>query len=363
MPWASHQPSDQRQQEPVSAADAPAAAPFSLRNMLMYADTLVKSRTEAAEAGGHARRLLDASDPLDAVAVGCGFYDLFYEGCANCFYNNNLACTPDAGFYDFYTGETLRHAPETEYSDNFMAGSVFGDRGFLGKTNALWSSDAPAVTADGDDYLGGLSAAAPLTLRLGDLPSAEHELIMSFDFVVAGASAAAFDISPVTLTVLGEGPVVASAVLDVSSANQAAYQVEFKFAYRTTDLVLKIAAAAGALPEGATWGVDSVMLTSMVTNYPPVAVDKQVIISPDPFGGAAGNTIELAGFDQECEGMEYHITSLPTEGKLFPVRLRRALDHPHHAVRPPGRRPGPLPPPGLRARRQRAQGGPRGRGV
>lgn len=302
----------------VSAADAPASVPFSLRNMLLYADTLVASRTEAAAVGGHGRRLLDASDPLDGVEVGCGFYDLFYEGCGitsnmNCFYD--LPCAPDASFYDFYTGETLRHAPDTEYFDDFLVGSVFGDRGTDGKSDVIWSHDTSVVTSDGEEYLGGLGASTALRMQMGDLPNAPHELIMSFDFLAAGGMPT-YDKSPVTLTVLGEGAVEASAVLDVSTPNQPIFQVEFKFTYASSNLRLKIMAAPGVLPEGATWGIDKVMVSSMVTNYPPLADDKMVFISPDPVAGGA-NTIELHGFDQECEGMEFLVTALPTEGKLF----------------------------------------------
>lgn len=318
--WHAPQPAAE---ELLGMAANPAAAtmpavPFSLRNMLMYADTLVNSKTDAAAAAGAGRHLLESGDAFGGQTVGCGFYDLFYEGCgtsSQCFYDS-LGCSADAPFYDFYTGTMLRHAPDVEYFDDFLLGSVFGDRGFLGKSSALWSSVTPAVTDAGDDYNGGLAGSTPLTLQLAGLPAAPHEVIMSFDFVVDGG-VGEFSRSPVALMVLGEGSVEANAVLDVTPAGsaQSIHQVEFKFTYSGANLKLRIAAAA-PLAAGARWGVDKVMISSMVTNYPPVAEDKQVHISPDPLIGGV-NTIELRGFDQECEGLEYHITSLPTEGKLF----------------------------------------------
>ena len=57
------------------------------------------------------------------------------------------------------------------------------------------------------------------------------------------------------------------------------------------------------------------LLTSITTNYKPVAEDKQLHIAADPVAGGS-NTIELRGHDNECSTLEYEVTSLPTEGLL-----------------------------------------------
>ncbi|MGB1701349.1 MAG: BatA domain-containing protein, partial [Nannocystaceae bacterium] len=70
---------------------------------------------------------------IDVVAeaheMGCGFYDVFYEGCGetvNCFYDA-LPCTPEDPFYDFYTSTFIAHPPVLQYAEGFTSGTVFGE--------------------------------------------------------------------------------------------------------------------------------------------------------------------------------------------------------------------------------------------
>eukprot|EP00240_Pyramimonas_obovata_P005069 CAMPEP_0118950692 /NCGR_PEP_ID=MMETSP1169-20130426/51837_1 /TAXON_ID=36882 /ORGANISM="Pyramimonas obovata, Strain CCMP722" /LENGTH=423 /DNA_ID=CAMNT_0006897587 /DNA_START=1 /DNA_END=1269 /DNA_ORIENTATION=- len=89
----------------------------------------------------------------------------------------------------------------------------------------------------------------------------------------------------------------------------------FTYTLDTMRVVLSTPKMEAETPEAMDWGVAMVEVVSLVANFAPVAEDMQVFMPADPSGGV--NTIELRGHDDECGELEYTLTSLPTEGKVF----------------------------------------------
>ena len=247
--------------------------------------------------------------------MGCGFYDVFYEGCGattTCFYDA-AACTPGTPFYDFYTGNTLAYPPVTQYSEAFTAGQTIGAR--AGLNAVVWSDTTRVSSPTSEDYLGGFAATKMVTMTLDGLPATDSDYTLSFDLITSSAATSPY----AAVTVLGEGGAMTASKsfnAGTSGVGLPMYQMEYKFSYVETTMRVSFAIAAGSLASGATWGIDNVLLTSLTSNYKPVAEAKQLHIASDPISGGS-NTIELRGHDNECTTLSYVVTKLPTEGQLF----------------------------------------------
>ncbi|GBG67786.1 hypothetical protein CBR_g911 [Chara braunii] len=312
----------------------PTTVPPSMRNMLLYAQHLTElqewkllgSDTGIGERGGgrggdrdrfpsRVRSTIDVQQAADNE-IGCGFYDIFYEGCAPCFYSST-ECTDERRellasnqFYDFYRG-LLAHAPILEYTDAFedSTGVTFGVRG-MGKRRVRWSRKTPAFTPRGDIYLGGLAPTETLSMQVSALQNSTATLKFRFDIVADG---------PVGVN--GPQPVLrlsGEEMLPQPESMFAApkhvlgvphYQLSYVFRYESRTLKAWIS-LRGLL--AGTWGVDNVELKSEVDNYRPWAEDREETSNPDqPL------TIELRGHDPECSKLTYLVTSVPERGTLF----------------------------------------------
>eukprot|EP00898_Chlorokybus_atmophyticus_P009137 jgi/Chlat1/9224/Chrsp99S08484 len=316
---AGHEGDDVRQgggsSSGIVAAAGPSTVPASLRNMLLYAEHLSSAahaeeeEQAAMEAGsrsrggsGRRRGLLGLDDDEQlTTGAGCGFYDVFYEGCLPCFYTPD-SCDNDDIFYDFYTGHFLAHPPKEEYREGFDDPTLatLGDRN---GPPAVWQGNFRSKeTPRGELYLGGLLSNDTLSVVLKDVPAANTEYNITVD-VLSGDHA----LPPprdLLLTIAGEGEVPSQLVSSTLHTTSLAYS----FNYTLTDMKL-VFTSPFALGE---WGIDNLLVTSTVGNYPPVAEDRQIFALPDQSA-----TVELRATDDECQHLTMFVTSLPTQGTLF----------------------------------------------
>ena len=117
------------------------AVPGALRNVLLLAQHLNQEDSSHLAAGlttGPHRQLFSSEGEEDLTAgVGCGFYDVFYEGCAACrggnFYGA-FECEEGSQFYDSFYGFDVH---TSEYQEDFSG--PLGDRSTLGKTRVHWT--------------------------------------------------------------------------------------------------------------------------------------------------------------------------------------------------------------------------------
>eukprot|EP00854_Cymbomonas_tetramitiformis_P026441 gene26441-32439_t len=229
-------------------ADTSADMPQSLRKMLLYAQHLsqkVDTEGEGIQELGGSRQLLNSD--TDDESLGCGFYDIFYEGAAPCFYGE-LQCSSEGPFYDFYAGE-IPHAPEVEYSESFSG--ALGERG--DDAPAKWSGQFMTETSSkGDTYLAGVPGSKSVSVALDGLPSSKASITVSFDMLLDGANTTE---DLVGLDVLGETSVAPSMVTKglTSAYGKPNYNVKFGFDYAESGMKLKISSKAGS----DSWGMDN----------------------------------------------------------------------------------------------------------
>lgn len=296
--------------------------PQRLRNMLAYAQHLT---TEGGQEGGFTtvgdRALLQeamtghegggmhdmGADTTDNT-LGCGFYDVFYEGCgttAMCFYDS-IPCSASEPFYDFYAGSGeegryLPHPPQVEYEEIFSAAD--GRPGLRSeKANVVWSG----MRMEGDSLVPTSRQAPSIVMELPDMPASNATVTLELHTMGNYTPA---------VTVLGEEV--------VAPANEEQYALDgdlvtlttYIFAYAGDVLRLKFAPPRGMDLSGMTFALRGVKVSSIVDNYAPVAEEMQVFMPADPSGGVS--TIELRGHDDECGELRYMVTSLPTEGKVY----------------------------------------------
>ncbi|KAK3277069.1 hypothetical protein CYMTET_14901 [Cymbomonas tetramitiformis] len=308
-------------------ADTSADMPQSLRKMLLYAQHLsqkVDTEGEGIQELGGSRQLLNSD--TDDESLGCGFYDIFYEGAAPCFYGE-LQCSSEGPFYDFYAGE-IPHAPEVEYSESFSG--ALGERG--DDAPAKWSGQFMTETSSkGDTYLAGVPGSKSVSVALDGLPSSKASITVSFDMLLDGANTTE---DLVGLDVLGETSVAPSMVTKglTSAYGKPNYNVKFGFDYAESGMKLKISSKAGS----DSWGMDNFKIESLVSNYAPVVEDRTVMAMPDQ-----PVTVELRAFDDECDNVTYYITSLPTEGVLYLATCDSLWTTPIKASMLPAAVPGP----------------------
>ena len=284
----------------------PGLSSSALRNMLLYAESVNSF-------GARERRNLAQLD-AQTGDVGCGFYDIFYEGggSASCFYDA-IPCTKENAFYDFYTGSFINHAPVTHLDEKFSS-SPFG------AGVATISAGSAQVTPTSEGYLGGLAAADTLPISVSGLPASSSDVTVTFDLYTDGDIGAA---PYATLTVFGEGAVAASTTFVAPKylVGMRQVQLKYEFTYAMPSIKFKIAAAGVT----GTWGIDNLVVSSVTGNYKPTAEDKTLFIDANPFGGSDGeiaaskgtNAIELRGADDECEELTYKVEALPTKGLLY----------------------------------------------
>ncbi|KAK3277281.1 hypothetical protein CYMTET_14706 [Cymbomonas tetramitiformis] len=283
----------------VGGADSE-AVPHSLRNMLAYAQHLSSG---AAEGGfttvGGSRTMLQFEEAgvaegasLAKDALGCGFYDVFYEGCGTtsmCFYDA-IPCSAEDPFYDFYEpsglpGKFLAHPPIVEYDESFEGG--LGERDE--KAQVVWSAGMPHEYSDGSHYLGGFEPTDSVTMLVPEMPASAASVTMDFNFVGAAL--------PI-VTVLGEATLMPTSILP--SSDDSVMHLSYHFDYGIEDLKVKFSSPGS----NESWGIDQLKIVSLVDNYAPVAEDQAVFMTSNPSGGI--NTVELRGHDDECGELEYH---------------------------------------------------------
>eukprot|EP00898_Chlorokybus_atmophyticus_P001863 jgi/Chlat1/2678/Chrsp18S02987 len=302
--------------------------PSSLRNMLLYAQHLAdgggSERDGVVVSGGvrtHQHQQQDGGRKLlapgDDTGMGCGFYDVFYEGCMPCFYGP-AACVPSGTFYDefadFYQGE-VRESSTTTYEDSFTdpTGFAFGDRSASSLSPVYWSRRTPAVTPSGEPYLGHVPAHTHLDMGVTQLPSSPAQVKLSFELVVVGGVSSVTD---VVVELLGEEGGMAVLVAEskeyVSRHVLGTPSYRYEYWFNHTGSNMRVRFTAVEMDEDATWGLDNVSLRTLVENNAPEVMDRDIHTLPDQPA-----TIELRGFDEECDNLDFVITSLPTEGRLF----------------------------------------------
>eukprot|EP00899_Mesostigma_viride_P022406 jgi/Mesvir1/334/Mv22741-RA.1 len=301
----------------VAAGAGGAGIPSSLRNMLRYADHLSTTGMAGMDdvsvgaAGHHGRSLLGHTGGSAAVeGVGCGFYDVFYEGCLPCFYSP-LACTQSEAFYDFYAG-FIPHAPVAEYSESFddASGRSLGNRG-SDKAPVTWSGSGynPLISATGTIYLAVAGPDDVLAMEVPDLPDTNATYTLAFDLIADEA----LEALPRIIFPGQPGGWVLPVVQEKGSFHAVGVpnkRATFLFTYSSPALKVKISMAPGSLSGG--WGIDNLVLTSVVENYVPLAENRDVTGLPDQ-----PVTVELRGHDNECGELTYEVLTLPTEGQLF----------------------------------------------
>ena len=292
---------------------SPSFVPSVLKNALIYADN-VGQDTESEVWRNHIktitpRRLLEGDATTGA---GCGFYDIFYEGCgssAACFYGE-MACSAESPFYSFYDGY-IPHAPQTHANETFD--SSFSDENDIFGSQSL----SLATSSTGESYLGLFSSGKSLLVTLADLPMTAADVTVKLRLIVDDAtfSATGSEISDMfQLSVSGEESTIETFVYqgyksEIGSPN---YHLEFHFKYARDLLRFKIQMSGLGQSK---WGIDNLVVSSLVTNFAPLAEDIQVFTSADALGGSTA--IELRGSDTECDTLAYHVTSLPRNGSLF----------------------------------------------
>jgi hypothetical protein len=254
-----------------AAAAEHAEVPARLRTMLEYAAHL-HSDAAAREAGfttvGGARALMQEGDAAAESAgnVGCGFYDVFYEGCgasAMCFYDA-LPCSEEAPFYDFYEasglpGVMMKHAPVLEYEQGLAGVATPGAR-----------ADKAAVTWEGFTQTGAELApatAAGVVMTVPDMPESNSSVVL--DVHTSG------DVTP-TLMVLGEGVVAPASEYTMVTDGVQLVVTRYAFNYAKSVLRVRFRAPTGMDMTNVSWGVAAVRLVTVVDNYAPVADHVQV---------------------------------------------------------------------------------------
>lgn len=302
------------------------SVPQRLKNMLAYAQHLTSetSRQSGFTTIGNRNILQDMpnmemqdefSDILGEQTMGCGFYDVFYEGCGTssmCFYDA-MPCTAAEPFYDFYEesglpGRFIPHAPIVEYDEDFSNTATIGQR--ADKAEVEWTGgvakEVSTATSASRVVLSPASTGGQLMVLLPDLPATNATITISLTTVGSFAP---------DLTVLGEGMTLPYEQETHRMNGITMMTSHYMFTYTLDTMKFKLTAPMDAEEEDMEWGVAHIEVVSLVTNFAPVAEHMQVFMPADPSGGV--NTIELRGHDDECGDLEYTLTSLPTEGKVF----------------------------------------------
>ena len=321
----------------VDLGPAPTVVPSVLKNALIYADNIGQD-TESEAWRNHIktitpRRLLEGDTTTGA---GCGFYDVFYEGCgssAACFYGE-LECSADSPFYSFYDG-FIPHAPTTHVNETFD--ETFSDENDIFGSQTL----SLATSSTGESYLGLFASGRSLLVTLADLPMTSSEVTVKLRLLVDDDSFKV-DSSKVTemfsLSVSGEESAIESLVYKgyKSEVGMPNYHLEFRFDYGKELLRFKMQMNGLGSSK---WGIDNLSVSSLVSNYQPVANNLEVFTSADPLDGSTA--IELRGSDVECDSLAFQVTSLPRNGSLYMCECDKiwtkaigAVDLPAHVTGP-----------------------------
>ena len=299
--------------ESLVEVDIAPAVPNVLKNALLYADNVGQDTTSDAWRNHiktiTPRRLLEGDA---TTGVGCGFYDIFYEGCGSssaCFYGE-LACSPESPFYSFYDG-FIPHAPTTHVNETFE--SNFSDQNDIFGSQSL----SLATTPSGETYLGPFSSGASLLVTLADLPSTAADVTVKLRLILSDEEfkADSGKISEMfALSVSGEESTIEEVVYEgyKSDLGVPNYHLEYRFKYARDLLRFKIQMNTS---DQSKWGIDDLRVSSLVKNYSPIANDIQIFTSADPLEGST--SIELRGSDMECDTLSYKVTTLPRNGSLF----------------------------------------------